>query len=267
MELVKYPRTHHIEGSRIQPGDEDLDAVPFKSIKLRNLIVEEKMDGANSAISFDREGHLYLQSRGHFLTGGHREKHFDLLKKWANAHKIALHRCLSDRYIAFGEWLYAKHTIFYDKLPHYWLEFDVYDRVEKVFLSTPRRNELFAGSPVQSVKVLHSGPLGAIRELLALMGQSKFISSNHLAMLKENCRRSGFFEERILKETDTSSDMEGLYIKVEEGGIVKERLKLVRQSFLSAVLSSESHWLDRPIIPNLLLEGADIFEVSEDEHG
>jgi hypothetical protein len=30
--MYKYPRTPHIEGSRLQPGDEDLDSVPFSAI-------------------------------------------------------------------------------------------------------------------------------------------------------------------------------------------------------------------------------------------
>ena len=30
--MYKYPRTPHMEGSRLQPGDEDLDSVPFSVI-------------------------------------------------------------------------------------------------------------------------------------------------------------------------------------------------------------------------------------------
>ena len=50
--IQKYPRTRHIEGSRLQPGDEDLEAVPFRDIAGRHLVVEEKIDGANCGISF-----------------------------------------------------------------------------------------------------------------------------------------------------------------------------------------------------------------------
>jgi hypothetical protein len=53
--------------------------------------------------------------------------------------------------------------------------------------------------------------------------------------------------------------MEGLYLKVEEGGRVVERYKLVRSSFLTAILDSGSHWLDRPIVPNQLRDGADLY--------
>jgi hypothetical protein len=75
--MYKYPRTPHIEGSRLQPGDEDLDSVPFSSIASQYVAVEEKVDGANAAISFSPDGQMLLQSRGHYLTGGEREKHFN----------------------------------------------------------------------------------------------------------------------------------------------------------------------------------------------
>ena len=77
--LFKYPRTRHIEGSRLQKGDHDLDAVPWSDLRGKRLVIEEKIDGANSAISFEG-GELRLQSRGHYLTGGGRERHFALLQ-------------------------------------------------------------------------------------------------------------------------------------------------------------------------------------------
>ncbi len=58
--IIKYPRTPHLEGSRLQIGDEDLSQIPFSTIAGRHLAVEEKIDGANSAISFSRDGQLLL---------------------------------------------------------------------------------------------------------------------------------------------------------------------------------------------------------------
>src|SRR5262245_12796577 len=134
--IHKYPRTHHIEGSRFQPGDEDLNGIPFQDIAGRFLVCEEKYDGAKSGLRFDTDGRLWLQSLCHFLTGGVREKHFNLFKQWAHTHAQTLHNVLQDRYVMYGEWLYARHTIFYDTLPHYFLEFDVLDLHEHQFLST-----------------------------------------------------------------------------------------------------------------------------------
>jgi hypothetical protein len=31
--MVKYPRTPHLAGSRLQPGDEDLAQVPFAAVR------------------------------------------------------------------------------------------------------------------------------------------------------------------------------------------------------------------------------------------
>ena len=124
-DLKKYPRTPHLSGSRLQPGDEDLSQIPFGEIRGRHLVVEEKCDGANSAISFDGHGELLLQSRGHYLTGGYRERHYNLLKQWANVHREVFHEVLGSRYVMYGEWMYAKHIVYYDALPHYFLEFDI----------------------------------------------------------------------------------------------------------------------------------------------
>ena len=259
-QIHKYPRTHHIEGSRLQPGDEDLDAVPFRRALARRhvVVVEEKLDGANAAISFDPDAQVRLQSRGHYLTGGPRERHFNLFKQWARTIQPDLWPVLGDRYVLYGEWLYAKHTIFYDRLPHYFMEFDVLDRQTGEFLSTPRRRDMLQGLPVVSVRVLHEGPVRTLNQLKEMVGRSASISDDHLATLREDCDRRGLDPERILRETDPSTTMEGLYIKVEQDGIVKERYKFIRATFLTAVLNADGHWLTRPILPNRLAPGVDL---------
>ena len=257
--LFKYPRTHHIEGSRLQPGDEDLSAISFKELMGKYLVVEEKVDGANAGLSFDREGNLLLQSRGHYLTGGYRERHFNMFKQWANHHRRWLHEVLEDKYVLYGEWLYAKHTVFYDELPHYFMEFDIYEKESGLFLSTKRRQELLAGKPIVSVRVLHEGTLSSLKKLKALIGPSAFIGENHLDELRARTSKLNLDVERALKETDCSNDMEGLYVKVEEDGSVIGRYKFIRPGFLTAVLQAEGHWQNRPIIPNKLSDSADMF--------
>jgi hypothetical protein len=257
--MHKYPRTHHLEGSRFQPGDEELDCVPFRVLQGRYVVCEEKYDGANAGLSFDRDGRLWLQSRGHFLTGGEREKHFALFKQWAHTHAGALRAVLADRYVLYGEWLYARHTIFYDVLPHYFLEFDLLDTHTSDFLSTARRRELLAGLPLVPVPVLHSGPVRTLEELAALVGPSLSKSAEWRTRLSELIAARGLDLERTWKETDPSDLMEGLYIKVEEEGRVVARYKYIRASFLTSVLDSGSHWLKRPIVPNQLREDVGLF--------
>ncbi len=248
--MLKYPRTRHLQGSRLGPGDEDLEAAPFAAIAGRPLVVEEKMDGANAAISFDEAGQLWLQSRGHFLTGGAREKHFAALKPWAHANADALRERLGARYVMYGEWLFAKHTVFYDALPHHFLEFDVLDREDGTFLSTDRRRALLDGSPVTSVPVLARGAFRRQDALVALVGPSTFKSAAWRTRLAETARARELDIDRVMRETDPSDEMEGLYLKVEEEGRVVERFKWVRKSFLTSVVDSGTHWLARPIVPN-----------------
>lgn len=251
-DLKKYPRTPHLSGSRLQPGDEDLSQIPFGAIRGRHLVVEEKCDGANSAISFDGYGELLLQSRGHYLTGGYRERHYDLLKQWANVHREVFHEVLGSRYVMYGEWMYAKHSVYYDALPHYFLEFDILDRESGCFLDTPSRRRLTERMPVVSVPVLKEGEFSDQQELLDLIGPSLYIRPGHMERLRAYCGKEGLDADRQCRETEGSGLMEGLYLKVEENGCVTERLKYVRASFMQCILESDSHWLDRPIVPNQL---------------
>ncbi len=248
--IIKYPRTPHLEGSRLQPGDEDLSQVPFSRVLGRHIVIEEKVDGANSAVSFTPEGELRLQSRGHFLTGGSREKHYGLFKRWGAVQSEALRSALGSRYVMYGEWLYAKHSIYYDALPHYFMEFDILDRQTGRFLDTSARRSITDTLPVCSAAVLAEGIFDSPEEVLRYLGPSRYITPDHIAHLRAAAEKEGLDPERICRETDSRSTMEGLYIKVEEGGEVTERMKFVRPTFLQVVEESQSHWLERPIVPN-----------------
>lgn len=250
--LLKYPRTRHIEGSRQQLGDEDLQVVPFSEIKNLPLVIEEKVDGANCGLSFDSDGNLLLQSRGHYLTGGAREKHFDLFKQWGSVQQRLFWEVLGDRYIMYGEWIYAKHTLFYDLLPHYFMEFDIFDRHNETYLDTPSRRDLLELLPVVSVPVLKTGRFEQLNEITSLVGPSNYISENHMETMRRYCEENGIYVEKTIAQTDPSLLMEGLYIKHEENGQVLGRYKYIRGRFLQTVLESDSHWLNRPIVPNVL---------------
>jgi hypothetical protein len=250
--IRKYPRTRHLLDSRPQPGDEDLDTADFAEIAGRHVVVEEKVDGANAAISFDRDGRLRLQSRGHYLTGGPRERHFALFKSWAAAIRDALWPVIGHRFVIYGEWLYAKHTIFYDALPHYFLEFDALDIETDRFLATPERRRLLEGLQIFSVPVLHDGPIVSPAALTALVGSSAFKTPAWRDHLAEAARKPPHDPALVQRQTDPSTLMEGLYIKIEEDGVVVDRFKYVRRDFLSAVADQASHWQSRPILPNRL---------------
>ena len=260
LEILKYPRTPHLEGSRLQPGDEHQDHVRLATLSGTHAVIEEKLDGANAAISFTGAGALLLQSRGHYLTGGGRERQFALLRQWTAAHEGRLLERLEDRYVMYGEWLYAKHSVSYDGLPHYFCEFDIFDRIEGVFLSTPRRHMLLRGSPVVSVPVLQAGPMPrSVKQLRALVRVSLAKSAQWREAFAAEVHRQGLDLDLAWRQTDKSDLSEGLYVKVEDEREVLGRFKWVRPDFVQTILDSGSHHSTRPIIPNGLAPQVDLY--------
>lgn len=257
--ITKFVRTPHLAGSKLQPEDEDLSQIPWEDLRGKHLVVEEKIDGANSGISFDSEGNLLLQCRGHYLTGGAGERQFALFKQWAMAYITELFDILEDRYIVYGEWMYAKHSVFYDNLPHYFLEFDVWDKQESIFLSTPRRERLLDRGLITPVPVLAKGLWTEPAEILNLIGPSTYKTPEWKPHLNALVADRGLDNLTVWKQTDPSDDMEGLYLKWEDGDEVKGRYKWVRGDFVQVVQDSGSHWKSRPILPNQLRSGTSLF--------
>lgn len=257
--LVHYPRTVHLEGSRLH-GDDDPQVVKLHSLEHQHVVIEEKLDGANCAVSFTESGELLLQSRGHYLVGGGRERQFAPLHPWARAHEAALLERLEDRFVMYGEWTYAKHSVFYDRLPHFFHEFDIWDRQSQCFLSTPLRHALLAGLPVLSVPVLYEGPMPSrLKDLTNLVGPSLAKSDVWAQVLQDEAEKRKLDWATTWKQTDHSAMAEGLYVKVETPEQVIARFKWVRPDFTQTILDSGSHHAERPIIPNRLDDGVDLF--------
>lgn len=227
--IIKYPRTPHLYGSFVK--DDDKVISKDKSLSLiqnTNLIIEEKVDGSNVGIFFT-EGKLYIQSRGHVLRGNDHPS-FDLFKGWAFSKSDILHSILKDRYIMYGEWLYAVHTLRYNRLTHYFMEFDILDKENMKFLSNDKRQSLLGNSGIQSVPVLHKGAVKSMKQLVSLITTSNF-----------------------------GGPMEGLYLKIEEDGYVTERCKYVRKEF-SIANTDQKNWKEKQIETQQLAPGINIYD-------
>jgi hypothetical protein len=239
-DFVKYPRTPHLFGSRGTDDDKHLSARETAAVLGdSSLVVEEKLDGTNVGIHFTPTGRMVLQCRGHEITPGMHAQ-YDLFKQWTTGTRPVLEGMLGDRYILFGEWLYARHSVHYRALPHYFFEFDIYDKEAGAFLDLETRLEKLAGTGILTVPVLHRGEITE-PELRALIGPSRFDSA---------------FDNPLTGRTDDV--MEGLYLRTEAGGRVAARAKLVRPEFVEKVKQSE-HWQQQPVVPNRLADGAGIW--------
>ncbi|MFH1134983.1 MAG: DUF3696 domain-containing protein [Pseudomonadota bacterium] len=135
----------------------------------------------------------------------------------------ALFDHLSDRYILFGEWCYAQHSIFHDRLPDWFLSFDIYDREARRFLASVRRDRLLDEMHISKVPDIARGRF-SYPEIQQLLLQSKL----------------------------TDQQAEGIYLRISHGDWLKQRAKLVRPAFIQAV---EQHWSRSAIRPNRLNTG------------
>ncbi|QDT91762.1 RNA ligase family protein [Gimesia algae] len=238
-EFVKYPRTPHLFGSTGTDDDKHLgENESNQFIANESLIIEEKIDGTNVGIHFT-DDELVLQCRGHLITEGMHPQ-YDLFKQWVVVKRKVLEEMLGSRYILFGEWVYAKHSIHYRQLPHYFFEFDIYDKQNQAFLSLERRLNLLEGTGVQTVPVIHTGKVKK-SQLDKMIGPSAFDSE---------------FDNPMTNQTDIL--MEGLYFRTEMDGTVSSRAKFVRPEFVEKIKQS-THWQHQQMVPNLLAAEADVW--------
>ena len=239
-EFTKYPRTPHLFGSKGTDDDKHLGEAESRAfIADDSLIVEEKIDGTNVGIHFSDSGEMILQCRGHLITEGMHPQ-YDLFKQWAAVKRPVLEEHLQNRFLLFGEWVYARHSIHYRKLTHYFFEFDIYDKQHNVFLDLERRLTLLEGTAVQTVPIVHRGRVDR-GDLETLIGPSQFDSH---------------FENPFTGHPDNR--MEGLYLRTESAGAVTGRAKFVRPEFVEKIKQS-NHWQQQPMVPNLLADHVDIW--------
>ncbi len=238
--FIKYPRTPHLFGSKGTDDDRHMGAKDSAAfIADPSLIAEEKLDGTNVGIHFLKAGRMVLQCRGHEINEGMHPQ-YDLFKQWTAMKRPVLEAMLADRFILFGEWLYARHSVFYRSLPHYFFEFDIYDKEASCFLSLDQRLEMLEGTGIHTVPVVHRGTAKHER-LLELINESAFAAE---------------FDNPLTGAMDAR--MEGLYLRTEAGDRGTGRAKIVRPEFVERVKKSE-HWQHQQMIPNQLAEGADIW--------
>ena len=217
-DFFRFPHTPHLawlgEGS---PRDDKVLLPNEVTVLLGgDVVVEEKLDGANVGLSLTPDGCLRAQNRGQYLAEPHAGQ-FARLPAWLAQHDEALRSVLISNLILFGEWCAARHSLDYAALPDWFLLFDVYDRDEGRFWSVARRNELASKAGLATVPKVFQGKttLDSLKRLL-IETQSEY--------------RDG--------------PIEGLVIRRESFGWCDSRAKLVRTDFMQAI---DTHWRKRAI--------------------
>lgn len=229
----KFPRTYHlfeVQKGRMARDDLLLDKTDAKPFYTFPVTVEEKIDGSNLGLSLDSDGgRILAQNRSHYVTSLSHSQ-FKALDSWISEHSDALYRILSPNFILFGEWMYAKHSIQYDRLPGYFVAFDIYDRSREVYLSVNERNDKLQGSNIPVVKALVSNQVLPNRQAYEALLET---ASDYVNQSKQR------------------TTVEGVYIRVDDhaGGVLKHRCKIVRPDFIQTVDTS-GHWMTKEVVKN-----------------
>lgn len=221
--FFRFPHTPHLAwlGDGEPRDDKVLSAAEAKALLASDVVVEEKLDGANLGFSLSAEGDLLAQNRGQYLAEPHAGQ-FARLPAWISLHRDALLDVLQPSLMVFGEWCAARHSLDYGALPDWFLVFDVYDRDAGRFWSTQRRNAL-----------AETAGLATVREVFR--GQTTLPQLKQLVATASSRFRDG--------------PMEGIVVRRESADWCEARAKLVRPDFTQAIAT---HWRKRAIEWNRL---------------
>ncbi|KAH8094703.1 ATP dependent DNA ligase [Cristinia sonorae] len=218
--LLKFPRTEHLLNLGAATSDDLISPRANTSFTLRSserVVITEKVDGANMGFSLSADRtQILVQNRSHYVTSNTHEQ-FRKLDQWVDAHREDLYNLLdrddvfAQRYILYGEWMAATHSVAYSSLPDWFLAFDLFDRSTGVFVDRDTLEGLLVGTSIRLVPILHRGQM---------------LDEN---VLKEMVQTRSLF---------CDGPVEGVYVKVENDGKIVIRGKVVRGDFIAG----NEHW-------------------------
>ena len=211
--FLKFPHTPHLAwlGTDRPREDKILSDEECTAFLKGEIVVEEKVDGANVGFSVGPNGRIRVQNRGAYLGPGAHPQ-FEPLWGWLASRECSLVEALGEHLMLFGEWCFAVHSVRYDRLPDWFLAIDVYDRRGERFWSSPRRDALLRTLSIAPVPCLDRGrfDLDRLQALTASAGSAVGTGS-----------------------------VEGLYLRREDQDQLLGRAKLVRPEFGKGI---DEHW-------------------------
>jgi ATP-dependent RNA circularization protein (DNA/RNA ligase family) len=230
-DFFRFPHTPHLAwlGEGSPRDDKVLSPSEVTALLASDVVVEEKLDGANVGLSLTTDGGLRAQNRGQYLAAPHAGQ-FARLPTWLAQHGEGLRAMLTPNLIIFGEWCAARHSLDYAALPDWFLLFDVYDRSAARFWSSTRRNVL-------------ANSAGLVTAQTVLHGKTTLTALKQLVAKKQSHYRQG--------------PLEGVVIRRESADWCNARAKLVRPDFTQVI---DTHWRKRAIEWNRIINPSGIPE-------
>jgi ATP-dependent RNA circularization protein (DNA/RNA ligase family) len=230
MDIPHYSKTNHLAFSKEKQILDISDKKNFFHLEGKKVIMEEKVDAQAIGAFFNKEL-LHILFRGQYYCP---EKNILLPKELHNCYKYFKNNeelffdiLLEDK-IIYGEWMEYTHTVNYNKLPSYFLEYDIYSKEKNYFLSTEKRNQI-----LRPYKEIQSVYVHAELNPFDFIQFKNIININKLSQYGDNLHHEGF------------------YVKVEDDEKVLERFKWIEPKFFNDVVSSK-HWRETTLKRNSL---------------
>ena len=113
MTFFRFPHTPHIAwlGHERPRDDKVLRPDEVRDFLAHEVVVEEKVDGANLGFSLDEHGTLCAQNRGTYLSLDMGHGQWKALRRWLLPRAQQLAGALFPDLMLFGEWCYAIHSV------------------------------------------------------------------------------------------------------------------------------------------------------------
>lgn len=201
----KYPRTLHLPWS---PGTTSDDKIMHDITPLfgKNVVVTEKMDGENTNLYSDRIHARSIDSKDH------------VSRSWVKSLWGSIKHEIPEGWRICGENLYAKHSIFYESLPTYFMVFSIWNE----------KNECLSWE-----------------ETVAISSMLGLCTVPVIAKMQ--------FDEKYLRELASNLNLEnqeGFVVRNENSFSYEEFQKNVAKWVRKGHVQTDEHWMFQPVVPN-----------------
>lgn len=185
--LPEFPRIPHlIKPSQLLDDDIYVQTSEMVSILDQEVIVEEKLDGANCGMAYDDKGIGIIRNRKHILSKNYFQDKRTPAKEqflsawgWQSRNKdkfMYLNKLNKGQVGVYGEWLIAIHGIEYDHLPDQFIAYGLYSSLYGRFLPSNEARDLLHEADFNIARQLYKGKT-TLRELKIMASNRSSYSS------------------------------------------------------------------------------------------
>lgn len=164
-----YPRIPHLMSGRGTRDDRVLNLHELDALLAHDVLVEEKLDGANVVIWLE-DGRVECALRSG-LGGQDRGRQLGPLRAWLAGRSESFRELLGERAL-YAEWLLVAHGTRYDALTSYLVGLDLWSPTSG-FSAPDVRDQRFLRAGIAGPPELYRGAIDSVNRLESLLGVSR----------------------------------------------------------------------------------------------